>query len=105
MIDFTQAITYAEQALNELQCGAVGIRLESALISEARDVYEIVFSYYLSDTDDQFEVQNGDAEAVSNLRELLNIMRMRRIYKTFLIDINDGSFRGFRHYKEALDAR
>ncbi|GLR64430.1 hypothetical protein [Marinospirillum insulare] len=94
MLTFKKAIKSAETTLHELQKGAEDIQLEEAILDENNGYYAITFSYFLKRGSSKHQAGEG-------LKELAFLMSNRKVYKTFLIDEEDGSFKGLRNYEMA----
>lgn len=96
MISFEKAIETAQKKLKELQPDADFIELEQALINENAKQYEVTFSYVVQHKD-KLEVVKEASN--SGLARLSNLLRQRKVYKTFLITMKEGDFRGFKIYQ------
>jgi len=94
MLNFKDAIESAKKALNELQRGAEDIQLEEAILDENTGHYAITFSYFLKRDSSKHQAGEG-------LTELAFLMSNRKVYKNFLIDEEDGSFKGLKNYEMA----
>ncbi len=97
MIDFKKAISIAKENLKDLIPDSEDISLEGVLISEDKKLYEVALSYGLRG-EDPFEARNSDdINLESGLSRLAKVMRYRRQHKKFLIDLDKGTFRGFKN--------
>lgn len=106
-LDFEKAIQIAKNELKKIQQDASAINVEQALISDDEKQYEITFSYQ-TELNDKLSANNKPSltESLSinkdilptHLQSLSNILRRKRVYKTFLINIKDFKFRGFKNF-------
>lgn len=101
MIDFDKAVTIAKDNLLKLLPDAEEIKLEGVLISEDDKIFEVTYSY-LSGLDLENLDKNKNSKFskllhnAGNFSTLAGLMRLRRDYKAFLVDAQNGSFRGFK---------
>lgn len=93
-MDFQKAISVASTNAKELLPEATSFTLEGAIVSDGD--YEITLSYFLRGKDPLGLDENSD----NSILKLAKIMGTRREYKTFIIDKNNFSFKGFKIYKE-----
>ncbi len=91
MIDFKNAIDIANKNAQSLIGKLNNVELESAILSDNNHLYEISLSYERQNnaTDNQ-NLPNG-------LAQLASVMSHRRQYKTFLVDSDNGDFKGFKN--------
>lgn len=99
MIDFEQAIKIAQDNAEKLVKGAKDFVLEEALISSNNKLYEIAISYELGPIGG-LELPKKPRATTTNLATLASLLGKRREYKVFLVDSENGRFRGFKKYKE-----
>lgn len=99
MISFENAIEVAKANAKTLIENSKNIVLEGILISDDKKLYEVSLSYDLQGSD-PFETKQSDDSSVSNnLSQLAKVLAYRRQYKTFLVDSQNGDFRGFKNQK------
>lgn len=96
MLDFKQAIENAKKNLLDIQKSADGISVEQAVINDQEHLYEITLSYKVLDKDTP-----SDTQIPPSLAAMYAMSSFGRKYQTFLIDKRDGSFKGFKIFKEA----
>ncbi len=91
MIDFKNAIDIANKNAQSLIGKLDNVELESAILSDNNKLYEISLSYERQGNDiSKQNIQTG-------LAQLASIMSHRRQYKTFLVDSDNGDFKGFKN--------
>ncbi len=95
MIDFDQAIEVTKGSISKLIPNAKQLTLESVLISDNDQLFEVTFSYLLEK--EPTDSENNDN--LNNLAALARIMGKRREHKVFLIDKATGQFKGFKTAK------
>ncbi len=91
MIDFKNAIDIANKNAQSLIGELENIELESAILSDNNHLYEISLSYERHHN----EIDNKNLP--SGLAQLAQVMSHRRHYKTFLVDSDNGDFKGFKN--------
>lgn len=95
MIEFKDAIKKAKSNLKDIQSFAEEINVEQAILNDETKQYEITLSYKISGKDHlNDEIKSPALEA------LYAMSSFGRTYKTFLINKIDGSFKGFKVFKE-----
>lgn len=100
MIEFDEAIKVAFENVTKLVKNAKNPELEGVLISENNKLYEVAISYEVETIKQPDDLLFG-SRSQPQLFTLAKILGKRRETKVFLVDINSGSFRGFKNYKEA----
>lgn len=93
MVDFQKAISVATVNAQALIQNASNFVLEGVLLSDDNKLYEVSLSYDIEGKDPL----GGGNQGNSGLLQLAKLMRYRREYKVFLVDKNDGQFRGFKN--------
>ena len=97
-ISFQKAIQIAKDELKKIQRDAHTINVEQAIISDDEKLYEITLSYEIL-IKDNLASNDEKLSVPTNLQSLSMLLGRRKIYKTFLINMHDGKFRGFKIFK------
>lgn len=96
MISFEEAINVATENAKSLVKNAENIVLEGVILSGNNALYEVSLSY---DLKGKSPLETGEASkdnTALNLVRLAEIMGKRREYKVFLVDSENGQFKGFK---------
>jgi hypothetical protein len=97
-VSFQEAIKIAKDELKKIQIDAHTVNVEQAIISDDEKLYEITLSYEIL-LKDNLSPNDEKIPTPTNLQSLSMLLRKKRIYKTFLINMHDGKFRGFKIFK------
>ncbi len=100
MISFEKAISVATENAKTLVKSAKNIELEGVVLSQDNRLYEVALSYDLQGKNPLDIDEDSGNRSASNLIRLAAIMGNRREYKVFLVDSNNGQFKGFKNYKD-----
>lgn len=99
MIEFEEAVEVAKENAQNLIKSASNFVLEGVLISDDGKLYEVALSYELTGVDPLSGDSTKTTPEIGGLMQLARVMSRRREYKTFLVDIRTGKFRGFSNSK------